>query len=197
MIIDIIRGIIQSVTTGASQAYRTFTATGRANEIISGKQMQHYGFTSKPPAGTDIVALQYGNNCVSVAENSGNITPTLSNGQVAIYADGRTASQVSIIQTPDTSSSDGLISIICKNGAVTISAGNDVTITLEQDKVIVKAPNVYLGDSTSTQVLMTKAYADALVSYMAQIVTGFLAVPYTLPAFVAPVNGLTSNTEAK
>lgn len=202
MIVDVIRGALLKL---AGSTYRTFASTGRALEVVSGKMFQHYGFRSMPK-GADLIILRYGNNAVSVAENDASLAPTLSEGQVAVYADGRTASEVSVVLSPGTGSSDGLITISCKTGAITINAGDNVQVVCEQDRVTIKAPSVQLGDDSGLKKLLTESFADLLANH-----THALDLPHGLtlaPAqysagMISPVNAtvypaaFTSVTEAK
>jgi phage gp45-like len=92
MIITIIRSILSSLgvafNTAKTAGYRTFFGTGRADEHISGKMYQHYGFASMPPEGAELITMQYGNNNISIAENDGSVVSTvdLQKNDVMVYA---------------------------------------------------------------------------------------------------------------
>jgi len=175
-----LRGFFKSIKEGV---IRKATITGRVDETKVVSHYQHYGFSSMPASDPmmDCVCLEDGNNTAIVAEDNGNLRPPLTTGQVCLYVDTNNYILMD---------ADGSLTIKTKDKPVTIDSGSgDVTVKT--------TGSLKLGDASGTQELMTKAYADAIVQYFAQIVTGFLSVPYTLPAFVAPTTGLTSTTEAK
>ena len=80
--IKIIRSLLLKLIYGDG-AYRTFFSTGRPDEALSGKFYQHFGFASTPTK-ADMIVLQWGNNCISVAETDGQ-QPTLNDGETCLY----------------------------------------------------------------------------------------------------------------
>jgi hypothetical protein len=82
--LEVIRTILTNFKQGV---YNIFTGSGRPDEEIRATSYQHYGFVSVPPAGTEFITLQYGQNAVSVAENGGNsFNETLTEGSTVLYS---------------------------------------------------------------------------------------------------------------
>jgi len=80
-----IRGIISNCVEGL---IKRFTATGRPEETISNREyMQHYGFSSRPLSGAEIIILREGGLFVAVASDDRRYRITLENGEVALYDD--------------------------------------------------------------------------------------------------------------
>jgi len=80
-----IRGIIQQVIEGA---IKRFSASGRPDETINDREyFQHYGFTSRPKAGAEIIVIREGNHIIAVASDDRRYRIALEEGEVAIYTD--------------------------------------------------------------------------------------------------------------
>ncbi len=80
-----IRGVVQSVVEGA---IKRFFASGRADELFADREyMQHYGFTSRPLAGAEIVVLAEGNHIIAIASDDRRYRVAVENGEVALYSD--------------------------------------------------------------------------------------------------------------
>lgn len=85
MIKGFVRGI---VTTIAEGAIKRFGATGRPGESFASRELiQHYGFTSSPPAGAEVILLRDGNHVVAIAEDDRRYRIAVGGGEVAIYSD--------------------------------------------------------------------------------------------------------------
>lgn len=126
--IKLLRSIIKTFTRGV---HNTFTGTGRAGESLSGMMVQHYGFSSVPPAGIELITLQYGNNNISVAENDGSgktntiarLETNLPEGSVAIYTpmqDNNDNTLVILLKPGDTP----IIYVVAEGGQVDVGADN-------------------------------------------------------------------------
>ena len=129
--LKLLRASLQSLTTSVSKAYKTFVAYGRMDEELTGKLMQHYGFSSMPTADMELITFQIGNNNFSVAENDGNNKPiNLPSGAVSLYlpsADG-TEPKVSISMYKDSASPHDPLLTIDSDKAVLITAGQSLSI---------------------------------------------------------------------
>lgn len=80
-----IRGIVTSVIEGV---IKRFTAAGRAGETIANREyLQHYGFTSRPLAGAELVIIVEGNNIIAVASDDRRYRLTIADGEAALYDD--------------------------------------------------------------------------------------------------------------
>lgn len=80
-----IRGIIINVLEGV---IKRFTASGRPDETISDREyFQHYGYTSRPKAGAEIIIIREGGHFVAVASDDRRYRISLADGEVALYTD--------------------------------------------------------------------------------------------------------------
>lgn len=80
-----IRGIVTSVVEGV---IKRFSASGRSDESIDNREyLQHYGFTSRPKAGAEIIILREGGQFLAIASDDRRYRISLENGEVALYTD--------------------------------------------------------------------------------------------------------------
>lgn len=80
-----IRGIVKSVIEGV---IKLFAATGRPGETLHNREyFQHYGFTSRPLAGAEIIILREGNHIIAVASDDRRFRLAVADGEVALYTD--------------------------------------------------------------------------------------------------------------
>ncbi|MDA8428944.1 MAG: phage baseplate assembly protein [Geobacteraceae bacterium] len=80
-----IRGIVKSVVEGV---IKRFSASGRPDETIENREyFQHYGYTSRPKAGAEIIIIREGGHFVAVASDDRRYRIALENGEVALYDD--------------------------------------------------------------------------------------------------------------
>jgi phage gp45-like len=80
-----IRGIVKSVWEGM---IKRFSASGRPGETIANREyFQHYGFTSRPLPGAEIIIIREGNHFVSIASDDRRYRVAVEAGEVAIYTD--------------------------------------------------------------------------------------------------------------
>jgi phage gp45-like len=81
----VIRGIIQQVIEGV---IKRFSATGRPGETIADREyFQHYGFTSRPKPGAEIIIIREGNHITAIASDDRRYRIVLEEGEVALYTD--------------------------------------------------------------------------------------------------------------
>ena len=77
-----IRGIVISVLEGV---IKRFSASGRPDETISDREyFQHYGYTSHPKAGAEIIIIREGGHFVAVASDDRRYRIALEEGEVAL-----------------------------------------------------------------------------------------------------------------
>ena len=80
-----IRGIVKSVVEGA---IKRFFASGRVGETIDNREyLQHYGYTSRPLQGAEIIIIREGGHFVAVASDDRRYRISLEGGEVALYTD--------------------------------------------------------------------------------------------------------------
>jgi phage baseplate assembly protein V len=80
-----IRGIVTAVIEGV---IKRFSASGRSGESFDNREyFQHYGFTSRPLPGAEIVIQATGNNIIAIASDDRRYRLSLVDGEVALYTD--------------------------------------------------------------------------------------------------------------
>jgi len=80
-----IRGIVKSVIEGV---IKRFSASGRSDETIDNREyFQHYGYTSRPLAGAEIIIIREGGHFIAMASDDRRYRISLENGEVALYDD--------------------------------------------------------------------------------------------------------------
>jgi phage baseplate assembly protein V len=80
-----IRGVVKSVLEGV---IKRFSASGRSDETITDREyFQHYGYTSRPKAGAEIIIIREGGHFVAVASDDRRYRISLEEGEVALYDD--------------------------------------------------------------------------------------------------------------
>jgi len=80
-----IRGIVLSIAEGV---IKRFTASGRSDETISDREyFQHYGYTSRPKAGAEIIIIREGGHFIAVASDDRRYRIAMEDGEVALYDD--------------------------------------------------------------------------------------------------------------
>lgn len=80
-----IRGIVISVAEGL---IKLFSASGRTGESFESREyFQHYGFTSRPLEGAELIIIREGNHIVAVASDDRRYRIAIADGEVALYDD--------------------------------------------------------------------------------------------------------------
>jgi phage gp45-like len=154
-----IRGIVISVWEGF---IKLFSATGRTDESFDQREyFQHYGFTSRPQTGAEIIIIREGNHIIAVASDDRRYRLAVENGEVAIYTDE--GDKVHLKRGNN-------IEVVCGN-KLTATVENEVDITTKVAKLtastscevdspavtinavtgcIINSPSVQLGGSSGT-----------------------------------------------
>ncbi len=82
---SLIRGIVTAVTEGM---IKMFSASGRSDETFEGREyFQHYGYTSRPLAGAELILVNESNHIVAVASDDRRYRIAVEAGEVCIYTD--------------------------------------------------------------------------------------------------------------
>ena len=169
-----IRGIVISVWEGL---IKRFSASGRASETIGNREyMQHYGFTSRPKAGAEIIIINEGNHYLGIASDDRRYRLALEDGEVALYTDEGDKVHLKRDKTIEIVSGNKLIATVenevdittrvakvtastsadITSPAVTVNASTSCTITSPAVVInaatscIVNSPSVELGGSEGT-----------------------------------------------
>jgi phage gp45-like len=78
-----IRGIVKSVIEGV---IKRFSAAG-IESVADREYFQHYGYTSRPKSGAEIIWVRDGNHIIAVASDDRRYRLALEDGEVALYDD--------------------------------------------------------------------------------------------------------------
>ena len=124
-----IRGIVTAVIEGV---IKRFSASGRADETFEDREyFQHYGFTSRPLSGSEMIIIQEGNQIVAVASDDRRYRIRLENGEVALY--DHLGQQILL-------KADGTIQVVAINE---IHATAPLVTVVASTKVVIDTPLVH------------------------------------------------------
>jgi len=121
-------GIVKSVYEGV---IKRFSATGRTDETIEDREyVDHYGMTSRPLPGAEVIIINEGNNYVAIASDDRRYRIALEEGEVCLYTD------------------EGDHIRLKRDKEIFIKSGGKLTIEVE-DEVTITCPSIKLdGDVT-------------------------------------------------
>ena len=126
-----IRGIVISVLEGM---IKRFSASGRSDETIEDREyFQHYGFTSRPKTGAELIIVNEGNHYVAVASDDRRYRVAVEDGEVCLYTD------------------EGDRIHFKRNRTIEIVSGNRLKATVEND-VEITSKTALVTASVSCQV---------------------------------------------
>jgi hypothetical protein len=143
--LEVIRTILTNFKQGV---YNIFTGSGRPDEEIRATSYQHYGFVSVPPAGTEFITLQYGQNSISVAESAGSLVTfkNMQTGDLCIYT--QNGASINIHNNPATGTED--IYIESADGNKTIALGSkDITLNVKDSATDYE--QIFMGNYSDTE----------------------------------------------
>lgn len=139
-----IRGIVNTVIEGF---IKLFSAIGRIGETIDNREyFQHYGFTSRPQAGAEIIIIKEGNHYIAVASDDRRYRIALEEGEVALYTDEGDKIHLKRDKTIEIVSGNKLIATVENEVELTTKTAN-VTASVS---CTVNSPSVLLGGSHGT-----------------------------------------------
>lgn len=140
---NMIRGIVTAVLEGL---IKRFSAAGRSGETISNREyIQHYGFTSRPLPGAEMVIIRDGNQYIAIASDDRRYRLAVEDGEVALYTDE--GDKIHLKR-------DNTIEIVSGNKLIA-TVENEVEITTKVAKVTasesadVTSPEVAVNAATS------------------------------------------------
>lgn len=126
-----IRGIVNQVIEGF---IKMFSASGRPDETFEKREyFQHYGFTSRPLPGAEIIIVNEGNHYIAVASDDRNYRIAIEEGEVALYTD------------------EGDKIHLKRDKTIEIVSGNKLMATVEND-VTISAKTAVVNALTSCQI---------------------------------------------
>lgn len=136
-----IRGIVQSVVEGV---IKRFTATGRADETITDRELfQQYGYTSRPLAGAELIVIREGNAFIAVASDDRRYRIAVENGEVALYTDEEDAIHLKRGRVIEITGGE---QVIVNTKIATVTATTNTTVTsplvtvVASDKIVLDTP---------------------------------------------------------
>jgi len=139
----IFRGIINTIQEGFIKIFSSF---GRIDEPFDdGEYFQHYGFTSRPLPGGELIFISSGNNYFGIASDDRRYRLQVENGEVALYTDEGDKVHFKRNKT---------IEIVCGN-KLTATVENEVDVTTKVAKVTastsceIDSPQVTINASAS------------------------------------------------
>ena len=192
--ITIIRYLIK--TLNSLSGNRNFTASGRANETLTGRFFQHYGFRSSPRQNVEGICLKQGNNYVSIAESDGvpeTSMLTIKEGDTVLYSTGDDNKINNFIQC---SATEDLVVGSGSNIILNTGDGDILSLPGALNKIL-------LGDDESnTYYLITEKFLSFFLSHthiVGSVSSGTpmsSGVPIT-EALIQAANGITLTTKAK
>ena len=138
-----IRGIVIAITEGL---IKLFSASGRTDESFEQREyFQHYGLTSRPLEGAEIIILKEGNNIIAIASDDRRYRIALEDGEVAIYTD------------------EGDKIHLKRGQIIDIVGGEEVNVTTKVAKITASAsctvdsPSILLGDGATRRLVDQRA----------------------------------------
>lgn len=149
-----IRGIITSILEGA---IKRLSCTGRAGETFSGREyFQHYGFTSRPLAGAEVIIINEGNNYIGIASDDRRYRLQIQNGEVALYTDEGDKIHLKRNRIIDIVGGEA-VNVTTKTATVTASVACNinapaVTVTAS-GTCTVASPSIILGEGANRSIV--------------------------------------------
>ena len=102
----------------AHRGYKTVEVEGEYEQELTIPMYQHYGFTSMPRVGTELIAVGAGNNVASIAEDPDG-RPDVEAGEVCVYVSDE--QYVKLL-------ADGSIELVNDKGNITLGADGTVNV---------------------------------------------------------------------
>lgn len=201
-----IRGIVTSVIEGL---IKLLAATGRNGESFTNREyFQHYGFTSRPLSGAEVIIIREGNHYLAVASDDRRYRIAVEAGEVALYTDEGDKIHLKRDKTIEIVSGNKLtatveneVDITTKVAKVAASTSADITspvatvnastsCTITSPRVILTSASVELGDGTLRKLIDERLIA----TYNAHTHANWGSSPPNLQ--MSEANHCTSDTEA-
>lgn len=121
---------------GFDGAYRRVSLDGRYQETLQGYLYQHFGFSSAPEPGMELVLLKDGNSYLTVAENDGSNRPEIDSGEVMVYRSptqyiyfkADKSIEITAGKSVITITDDGVVEVVNDNGGIVMAANGQVDI---------------------------------------------------------------------
>ena len=163
-----IRGIVDSVTEGL---IKLFSSSGRTGEVYDDREyFQHYGFTSRPLKGAEIIIINEGNHYLGIASCDRRYRLAVEAGEVALYTDEGDKIHLKRDKTIEVVSGNKLIATVENEVDITtkvakINASTSCAITSPSVTVnastscVVNSPSIILGQGATRTIVDDRAIA--------------------------------------
>lgn len=161
-----IRGIVDSVTEGL---IKLFSSSGRTGEVYDEREyFQHYGFTSRPLKGAEIIIINEGNHYLGIASCDRRYRLAVEAGEVALYTDEGDKIHLKRDKTIEVVSGNKLIAtvenevdITTKVAKLTASTSCEITspsVTVNAStSCVVNSPSIILGEEATRKIVDERA----------------------------------------
>lgn len=173
-----IRGIVTSVIEGL---IKILNATGRSGETFQEREyFQHYGFTSRPLPGAEVIIINEGNHYLGIASDDRRYRLAIDSGEVSLYTDEGDKIHLMRNKTIEIVSGNKLIATVeneaelttkvakvaasesCEvtSAVVTVNASESCTVTSPEitanaaTSCVVESPIIILGNQEITRYLV-------------------------------------------
>jgi phage gp45-like len=169
-----IRGIVNTVIEGL---IKLFSASGRTGETIDNREyFQHYGFTSRPLPGSEIIIIKEGNHYIAVASDDRRYRLAIEDGEVALYTDEGDKIHLKRDKTIEIVSGNKLKATVANEVDLTTKVAN-VNASVRCDvsspavKVVaatscqVESPSIILGSQATTRFIMDERLITWLLNH--------------------------------
>jgi phage gp45-like len=161
-----IRGIVNAVTEGL---IKLFSSSGRTGEVYDDREyFQHYGFTSRPLNGAEIIIINEGNHYLGIASCDRRYRLAVENGEVALYTDEGDHIHLKRNKIIEVISGNKLIATVENEVDITtkvakINASTSCEITSPSVTVnasgscVVNSPSIVLGEGATRTIVDERA----------------------------------------
>lgn len=169
-----IRGIVQTVTEGF---IKLFSASGRTDESFEQREyFQHYGFTSRPLPGAEIIIIREGNHIIAIASDDRTYRLAVEEGEVALYTDEGDKIHLKRNKTIEIVSGNKLVATVENEVDLTtktakVNASTSCEVTSPAVKVVaatscqIESPSIILGSQTTTRFIMDERLITWLLNH--------------------------------
>jgi phage gp45-like len=158
-----IRGIVNSVIEGL---IKILSASGRSGETFTSREyFQHYGFTSRPLAGAEVIIINEGNHYIGIASDDRRYRLHVEDGEVALYTDegdfvhmkrgnNMEVTCLNKLKATVTNEIEAITKAVKVNASVSCEVTTPAATVNAATSCIINSPSVLLGGSFGTMRLI-------------------------------------------
>lgn len=150
-----IRGIVQSVMEGL---IKRFSAAGRLGETFANREyFQHYGFTSRPLSGAEMIIIHEGNHYIAIASDDRRYRLAVEDGEAALYTDEGDKIHLKRDKTIEIVSGNKLVAVVENDVEIT---SKTATITASETAAVT-SPEVTVQAATSCTIVSPRVVLNS------------------------------------